>query len=211
MTVHARPFPVLALVASALILMLGATAPNALAQGKTSAEQESPRGPNDGIKVHGHWTIDIKNADGTPASHHEFENALTTDGAGGLSQLLGHGETIIGWGIRIDSGSLAVSSPCNGSCNVIESVATAVSDFPPLLNVTVPTSGPNAGMLVLSASVTAQNPTEVEVVRTFFYSTPSNCQGCSTMHTFSQRTLSPPIQGILTGQVIQVTVVLSFS
>jgi hypothetical protein len=34
------------------------------------------QGQREGIKVHGHWTIDIRNPDGTLATHREFENAL---------------------------------------------------------------------------------------------------------------------------------------
>lgn len=41
---------------------------------------ESRRPPNkpgtEGIKIHGHWVIDVKNADGSIAEHREFENAL---------------------------------------------------------------------------------------------------------------------------------------
>jgi hypothetical protein len=32
----------------------------------------------EGIKVHGHWAIDIRNPDGALVSHHEFENSLIT-------------------------------------------------------------------------------------------------------------------------------------
>src|SRR5262245_35623432 len=38
--------------------------------------QESAKGPGLGIKVHGHWTIDVRNPDGSLASHNEFENAF---------------------------------------------------------------------------------------------------------------------------------------
>jgi hypothetical protein len=41
-----------------------------------------------GITLHGHWTIDVKNADGTPAQHHEFENQLQYDGTQYLTALL---------------------------------------------------------------------------------------------------------------------------
>src|SRR5271168_3514589 len=34
------------------------------------------KSPHEGITVHGHWTIDVKNPDGTVASHHEFENSI---------------------------------------------------------------------------------------------------------------------------------------
>ena len=49
----------------------------------------APRtGMQDGIKLHGHWTIDVKNPDGTQVQHHEFENQLQYDGTQFLTALL---------------------------------------------------------------------------------------------------------------------------
>jgi len=44
------------------------------------SDQASPssRGPLEGITVHGHWTIVVRNADGSIVSRQEFENALIT-------------------------------------------------------------------------------------------------------------------------------------
>jgi len=50
-------------------------------------EKPSAKGDREGIKVHGHWTIDVKNPDGTLASHLDFENAL--DGNEGSDLLTG--------------------------------------------------------------------------------------------------------------------------
>lgn len=48
-------------------------------------QEESEAKPNDashqGIKIHGHWKIDIKNPDGSLASTHEFENSLADHGS----------------------------------------------------------------------------------------------------------------------------------
>ena len=67
--------------------------PSALAQG---VERRPPRWPNvsgrrketakpdkpgqQGIKVHGHWVIDLKNPDGTLVRHLDFENSLVSSG-----------------------------------------------------------------------------------------------------------------------------------
>jgi hypothetical protein len=40
------------------------------------AKEEREDGPHEGIKVHGHWVIDVRNPDGSLVTHHEFENAL---------------------------------------------------------------------------------------------------------------------------------------
>jgi hypothetical protein len=46
-----------------------------------------PKGKDEGIKVHGHWVVEIRNRDGSLASRHEFENALTTGASSGQSAL----------------------------------------------------------------------------------------------------------------------------
>src|ERR1035438_8313432 len=46
------------------------------------------RGKSEGIKVHGHWVIEIRNPDGSLASRHEFENALVTGIGGGPTALV---------------------------------------------------------------------------------------------------------------------------
>lgn len=37
---------------------------------------------SEGIKVHGHWVVDLKNADGKVIDHRDFENSLVTNGFG---------------------------------------------------------------------------------------------------------------------------------
>lgn len=57
----------------------------AAAPARHGEEEESVAKPNDashqGIKIHGHWKIDIKNPDGSLASTHEFENRMADNGA----------------------------------------------------------------------------------------------------------------------------------
>jgi hypothetical protein len=50
--------------------------------------QKSGKGLNDGIHVHGYWTIDVTNPDGTVTAHREFENSIQTPGATFLASLL---------------------------------------------------------------------------------------------------------------------------
>ena len=44
------------------------------------ASEDAP-GPSEGIKVHGSWTIDVLEPDGTLVSHVEFQNALLVEAA----------------------------------------------------------------------------------------------------------------------------------
>ena len=51
----------------------------AIAKASASPASKPPsRGTSDGIKVHGYWTIEVRNPDGKVAKHLEFENKLCT-------------------------------------------------------------------------------------------------------------------------------------
>jgi hypothetical protein len=53
------------------------------------AEKSAAKGPHEGITIHGHWTIEVKNPDGTIASRQDFENAIDPiEGADALTGLL---------------------------------------------------------------------------------------------------------------------------
>ncbi|MGA7855707.1 MAG: hypothetical protein WCA15_20475 [Candidatus Acidiferrales bacterium] len=76
------------------------------APARTSAEAPAKataptKGMNSGIKVHGHWTIDVLNHDGTLAKHVEFENGLTLVGAEALPLILGRTATPGAWAIGL--------------------------------------------------------------------------------------------------------------
>jgi hypothetical protein len=89
-----------------------------------------PKKPGqDGLTMHGHWTIDLKNPDGTIAEHREFENSLMNPGY--LLSIV-TGQTVPGdLGITIASTGSSVCTAANagmpgplGSCLVAAS-ATA--------------------------------------------------------------------------------------
>jgi hypothetical protein len=84
-----------------------------------AAKQESPssgKPGNEGIKVHGHWVINVKNPDGTLAEHREFDNSLT-DGGQMLVGLLSGYYVPSGYAILL-VGNICVPSG-NGSTNCI--------------------------------------------------------------------------------------------
>ena len=96
----------LILIMSAVLAAQGRTAP-ALA---AAHRESSARTGGDGIAVHGHWTIDVRNPDGKLASHHEFENALEPSGAIALAGLLGRQFQAATW--RLD----LVGQNASGAC-----------------------------------------------------------------------------------------------
>src|SRR5687767_7580490 len=73
-----------------LMLMLGTftSVPLVRAQKPAAAKPSSPSGPKEGIKVHGRWTIDIRNPDGKLVSRRDFKNALTANGGAFLGRFL---------------------------------------------------------------------------------------------------------------------------
>ena len=65
---HAQP-------AAAKAVPVAATPAKSAAQG-VKAMETAGQGLNTGIKVHGHWVIEVKNPDGRVITHREFENKL---------------------------------------------------------------------------------------------------------------------------------------
>jgi hypothetical protein len=44
---------------------------------KATSAAKPQGGPQEGIKVHGHWVIEVRNPDGTLSTRREFENGLS--------------------------------------------------------------------------------------------------------------------------------------
>jgi hypothetical protein len=206
MSAHTRQFRVLAPFAAALTVLLLAGPSSAFAQEKTgAAEKEEPRGgPSDGIKVHGHWTIDVKNPDGSLASRHEFENALDGTGAATLSRLLTHSTTqLLGWGIVMFPPQQAIAWSITEPpiASFFPTVQAVVST-----DLTVAVSSSQLS-LVLQGSVQAPAGSSIAMVATMMVTQePINQQ----IHFFTERQLAQPIS-VQANQIIQVTVTLSFS
>lgn len=86
--------------------------PVAQAAQTASPGEPAAKGNQEGIKVHGHWTIDVRNPDGTLAQHREFENSLcqnggppascsVTGGAALLAAILGRTAVGGSWAIQL--------------------------------------------------------------------------------------------------------------
>jgi len=83
-----------------------ATAKSAALSEKDSASQA--KGQHEGITVHGHWTIEVRNPDGTVVTHREFENALQPGGYGPLAALIAGNSSSAGLFIGLDMKAAAV-------------------------------------------------------------------------------------------------------
>ena len=188
-----------------------------------TAEAQPTGGMGEGIKVHGHWTIDIKNPDGSLASHHEFENKLLTGasslGNGLLVGLLGRGASSPGWIIQL-GGYLLNGNPCLDDagllvpCQILEAgVADPHIDRSVSANLTlhfpVDDVGRPTGSLELSGSLTATRSSAIGSVFTRAYATVTSGTFRTTF-VFSGTDLSAPVP-FSEGQIVQVKVVFSFS
>jgi hypothetical protein len=189
-------------MASVALVLAGQPA----ARGGTDAP---PQGASrEGIKVHGHWTIEVKNADGSLVSHYEFENAFAAHlgAATFMNGVLSRTKRVGLW--QISLAGTPACYPNNAPCWIVEP-GTPIEGG--VLSVSTPTSGPHAGKFVLSGSTTAPRAAQISVVQTGTDDCPGGGGTCTAgSFGFTQKVLGTPID-LVEGQIIQVTVVISFS
>lgn len=201
------------LMVSSLGLFYPGTVSNLHAQSPAKAKSSSPGGgPKEGIKVHGRWTIDILSADGKLVKHHKFENGLRNSGAASLASFLGRTSKAGQWLVSV--GGQYNKSPCRtvvdlSDCFLYEPATHAPSAPEAFKTLTIGSQG--EGTIVLSGTATAQRDGEISNVATYISRCPVDTQGiCSSgFDMFTQAT--PAAIPVVGGQIIQVTVVISFS
>ena len=189
-----------------------AMAPAPVAPGSGEA---APPGPGvEGIKVSGHWTIEVREPDGRLVSRTEFENALTTSGVGSLAAFLARDKTPGLWRIHLNG---STSEPClnagtPAACIIAESGdPTSVSNI--FKNLAVNLTSANT-VMQLSGTATAQQTVAVTKVTTYVYkcaNTVAPASPCSSVQTaFTEKTLATPVS-ITQNQQLAVTVDFSFN
>jgi len=202
----------------AMLAALGATAILAAQQptpvvAKASAPTARGASPGDAIEVHGHWIIDVRNPDGTLASHHDFQNALLASGQQLLSYLISKGSSIITWDIRLRANNTDTTGPCTPSpansdstCYIVgpgSALPLLMQNAPNIFSTGGFTRTP-AGTLEISGNATAASAQSIGYVESLAEATglgPSS---------FSARVLDPPIQ-VAVGQQLFVKVIVSFA
>jgi hypothetical protein len=174
-------------------------------------QEASQQGSHEGIKVHGSWTIELRNPDGSIASTHKFENALATTGGPLLVQMLAHQRSTQYWQIQITNkdGGLCNRAGNHVPCIIQDSALPAgESSVFATLTVSAPASGENAGKLVLSGTAPAAFDGAIAAVNTTVGHTCAPTECGTTWSTF---TIAVPALTVQAGQTINVTVVISFS
>jgi hypothetical protein len=209
-----------------------------------TAEEQTPvteakpsrGGRHEGIQVHGHWTIEVRNPDGTVVTHREFENALVASSGGPfLANFLnsnGSNVTPFLWAVSLDGppsctlranappSCVYLTPPCGDhNCVITVPGVPSISFASDSQNLTTaaPASGsPNAGSFVMNGSVVATASTSIAEVDTLLLTAapPSFTLNSSQ---FTSATAGPNNPGFTTpvavaaGQTIAVTVIISFS
>jgi len=208
---------------------------------QAASDQRARDGAREGIKVHGHWTIEVKNPDGAVVTHREFENSLAPNGAGAylLSGVLGRTFTVGAYSIEltaIPSGNNVGLTPGAGAMFFDEpgspSITNGVAEQQCVTNPATSacsvnlTATPNtrAGTFTLagSAVVPSSFGANVVFVGTFNETclptvTPQACPQIGGGGSYlTQRILDgqngdPQPVPVSAGQTVAVTVVISFS
>lgn len=176
-------------------------------------------GPSEALKVHGHWTIEVRNPDSTVADHREFENALVIgEGDGLLAFSLVRALTIGGWQVQVTGLTLQICQDGSANptdCFIVESTDAQAAGNGIFKNLSA--TSPSAGTVRLSGNVIAQRDGQIDRVASInLYCPPStlpnNClgSGLATPTTFTSTDLGSPVS-VLAGQQVLVNVTFSFS
>jgi hypothetical protein len=181
----------------------------------------SSGGPSEGVVVHGYWTIEVFNPDGSLAEHREFENALVSGyGSPTLVNILARQNSVGGWEIsliprNVNEGAF-LSETSNPTYGILAE-STYPRTYPNLfktLTVSVGTGDDNL-KLVLRGTATAQTNGNIGRVKTLISmlrpaSSPSGSYDAVSLNDFTETVLSSPVN-LTTNQIVTITVVISFS
>jgi hypothetical protein len=211
-------------------------APAATAAKATVEEEPSlPTKPGtEGIKVHGHWLIDLKDKDGKVLEHRDFHNSLNISGADILAKLIS-GQSVMG-SLQILAGGFFIYRPdiANHGLNSCNSTPPNAACVPNLTisytHFDIPNNIPNS-LVTLSGSITPTAAIVVSTVSTasvacalsqqpatptLLTESPARCAaldfdaGVTSQDNFFTGTNITPIN-VAAGQTLAITVVLSFS
>lgn len=94
-----------------------------------SPAKRAPKGTGEGIQVHGWWTIEVRNRDGSVAKHVEFENSLVTSATNNLAVASGSQALV-----ALLSGLVSVGAPAGASPWQISLQSLSGGDAPPCPN-----------------------------------------------------------------------------
>lgn len=201
----------------ALVLVFGVLPGEPGGTAGEGATVASPEGTTEGIHVSGHWTIEVREPDGTLVSHNEFENLLTEVGEMVFSQILGRQSSKGPWGVELYphlnmSLSPWLDSLANPSPGYVYESDAQPSGPNIFKSLTVTVDAQNR--VVLTGTATAAVDGEVQMVRTIIWFcdpnvAPVNCTG--TDYRISTAATLASAVPLSAGQQVLVEVIIDFS
>jgi hypothetical protein len=203
----------LAGVAACVIVVLAAAAVAAALGAFNSSTSSAGAAPakTDAIKLHGAWTIEIRDQ-GRTVRKVRFHNDLNSAGAKSLVSFLARQNSVGQWMIGLTP-QLCGTTAAPEYCWIDEGLGGTVAQTHTVV-LSTPTSGPDSGKLVLTATMNAGIDNSITNVNTALNQCPATsapatpCTGQG--FGFSGRTLPTPIP-VVAGQQVLITVKFSFS
>ena len=181
-----------------LLLALGAACSQVPAPTETAS---------DGIQVHGHWTVTVTNPDGSVDAVHDFDNALRTQGAFTLVDLIAGETTIKNRAIRLFSNAHGGNVAEGFSCLDGEKRTSTVQAL--TASVTRGGAAANAPKLTLAAVCAvseAQTGSGITAVYTYLLRDPHVGNLADSFTTYVPDEVIP----VALGQILSFNVVITF-
>lgn len=158
--------------------------------------------PAEGVKVHGHWVIEVRSAEGTLQHRREFDNALTATGKTALARYLSRGSQMGRWRITLVGTGCTSKQPSGG---------------PLPIGITCSIDEPGSAEDVTSTNLTVSTTTNAEVIlKGSVVPDVGPITAVQTLHqpfnpptTFTASTLASSIP-LQKGQTVSVTVTIGF-
>jgi hypothetical protein len=183
------------------------------ARARSKPRDEGHEGYSTTVKVHGDWTIVVRNPDGSIASTHRFENSIASGGQSFFASLMARQAGTFFWVVRLEN--LCGTAPSLRACGIAESPLANDSILSnwfggavtPSLAISNPHTGPNAYKFVLSGSLASSNTGQITRVGTETVIQNGATDGIGEV---TGTNLQTPIS-VEAGQTIDVTVVIGFS
>lgn len=207
-----RPYVGNTCCTAALLMALAAPAFSQTAIGAQSTGEPSGA-PQEGIQVHGDWTLTVRNPDGVVSAVHEFKNALSVStGADRLLVDLLGGAAVPGqWTVVLATNTPSACGGTSGGCYISEVSLSHINSTN--LTKSIPASGPDSGKLVLRGSVRMVSSAGISIVTTSLSTcaatSPAPCTSLSAPE-FTRKLLDALVP-VSADQLVEVKVVISFS
>ena len=190
-----------------------------------AAADTTAGGTSDGIGVHGAWSIDVYDRDGTLAASNRFTNDLEGGASTALARLLAGEASARGWRIDLlpvlDDGEWT-ESPCARETPIDSHLCTvSYGDVDALAVSPVDNDDADHYVLVLRGSFEADQDGQINQVQTWFSSCPGDvspieCESSGTWmagifsSTGDTSLSATPLATVNAGQTVQVEVEFSF-